>query len=151
MAQTGPELCGKRAAENAFVKHLAGAVRRELYNCDARTGKPLLGIAGEEEQPDVAGRLVLVDGGGDPHPAVDHGGIGLVAERAADIMKVLAHGGFPKMFDPGLVRYAVIPRYPCGLLDQRLEPAGGLRVHGLRARSNPVFQGLPAPEPSGAR
>ena len=103
MAQARPELRGKRAAENTLVHHLAGAVRRELRNCDTGAGKPLLGFVGEEEQPGVAGRLVLVDRGGDTHPPIDGGGIGLVEECAAHVMKMLTHGGFPQVFGPRLV------------------------------------------------
>ena len=125
------KLGGERATENEPVLHLAGPIRRKLCDFDAGTGKPLPGIVREEKQSDVAGHLVVVDGSGNPHSTEDGLCVGLVAKLAAHVMKVLSNLGFPQIFNAGPVRHAVVPRHPRGLLDQCLEPAAGLRVHGL--------------------
>ena len=122
---------------------------RSAANCATAMrapGKPLLGFVGEEEQPDVPGRFVLVDGGGDTHSAVDGSRVAFVAECAADIMQMLPHDAFSKKFDPYPMRGAVVPRHSHGLFQQGIQSATGFRVHGLRADSNPVL-----PVPAGAR
>lgn len=84
---------------------------------------------------------------GEPHLAVDGRRVGLVSERAADIVQVLANLGLPQILDARLARHWVVPRHARRLLDERFEPAGGFRVHGLRTDTNPV---VPSPTGVGA-
>ena len=126
MSKTFSKLRGQRTAEYELVLHLPSPVRCELDHFDAGAGKPLLGSVGEEEQSDVARRLVLVDGSSEPHPAVDGRRINLVAERATDVVQVLSHLGFPQVFNSRSMRHSVVPGHARRLLDQRLEPAGQL-------------------------
>ena len=139
ISKTVPELFGKRTAKNVLVQHFASAVRREMDHVDAGAWKPSLRIFGKEEQPDVARHLVIVDGNGNPHSAEDSGGIGLVAKRALDIVKVFSNLGLPQVFNSDPMRRAVVPRHPNGLFEHRPQPATGFRVHGLRTGPGPVL------------
>src|SRR4051794_10113174 len=102
--------------------------------------KPLLGVVGKEQEPDVAWGVVPVDAGGDLHAAIDFPRIRLVEQTAADICQKFPDFCLADLLDRHSQSAAVVKRNSCCELNELCED----RALGLdRVAADPyvVFPG----------
>ena len=139
VAQAAANLIHEPSPEDALLLHVPGSIRGELHDLDSRAAKPLHRLAGEEQEPDVPGRLVIVDLRREPHAPVDVAGVRLVEEPATHVAQVLANLRLAEILHPCIRRPAIVPGHAGGLLHEPLEQAAALfGVHRLRPATHPV-------------
>ncbi len=135
----------QRPAEGAFFDQIAPWVIAELYYLNSSSCEELIRVFIEEQQTDIARKLVVVDTLSDCQPSVKLLVIKLaraVGEVATDIVQKPTNQSGGQILDAGLRIDAVIKRNLRSRFHQLPEEIAA-RLDGLRALPNEVVTGAP--------